>query len=125
ESKAARPNPLNKSPLRNKVDGHLPVEHLALRLRIESDVTGDGPADKALVDQFSNAATWNRGVIRNDREIPFSLPYQFIDDTLGGPDTHEAANHKACSIRNHGDGIFDRNRFHGRNNRVCVHILKE
>src|SRR5262249_49781501 len=69
-------------------------------------------AHEAGVDQLAYAAAWDRRIIGDDREISFSLPHELIDDALGRADAHKSANHEAGSLRDHGDGIFDRKRFH-------------
>src|SRR5262245_28486898 len=113
ESKTPGTNALDERALRDEVDGHLSVEHLPLCLRVKSDVTRDRPAYQTFVNELSNAAAWKCRIVGNNREVFLSLPYQLVDHALRCTDSHEAANHQRCTVRDQGDGILDRNRFHG------------
>src|SRR5262249_37841082 len=67
KAKTAGTNAFDESALRDEVDGHLSSDHLLLRLGIESDVTCDGPADQAFIDELSYTTARNRRIICNHR----------------------------------------------------------
>src|SRR5262245_18154890 len=113
ESKSAGTNALDERAQWHEVDGRLPVEHLPLSLRVKSDVARDRPAYQTFVNELSNAAAGKCRIVSNNSEVFLSLPHQLVDHALRGPDSHEAANHQRCTVRDQGDGILDRNRFHG------------
>ena len=109
---ATSPDALDEGALRNKVHLHLFFNHLPLRLGIETDVARNGLADQTRVDKLADAAPGNRRIVRDDGEVAFSLPHEFIDDALRRPNTHEAADHEGRPLGDHGDRFLNGNSFH-------------
>ena len=64
------------------------------------------------------------GVIGDDREVALALPHDLIDHTLGRTDTHKAADHQACAVRNHLDGAIEQNRLHVLSTAVAVSVCR-
>src|SRR5262245_16397149 len=79
ESKSAGTNALDERALWHEVDGHLPVEHLPLSLRVKSDVARDRPAYQTFVNELSNAAGRRCRMVGNNSEGCRCLPTTFVD----------------------------------------------
>ena len=54
-----------------------------------------------------------RSIVGDHGEIAFVLPHDLIDDALGRADGHETADHQARAVRDHRDGLFERDGSHG------------
>src|SRR5262249_54505949 len=85
---------------------------LALGFRVEADVADDRLAQQLGSDELADSLPRCRSVIGDHREIAFVLPHDLVDDPLGRADGHEAADHQARAIGNHGDRLLKRDRLH-------------
>ena len=68
-------------------------------------------ADKSGADQLADAPAGHRSVVGDHGEIALSLAHELIDHALGRAHRHEAADHQARAVGNHGDRIFKRRSF--------------
>src|SRR5262245_10980973 len=114
EAEAAGADAFDQRTLRHELDLHRLGDHLPLRLGIEADVAGNGPAHEAGVDQLADAPPRHGVIVRDHREIALALTHELVDHALGRSDAHEAADHQGRAVRDQGDGVFHRNCFHGR-----------
>src|SRR6185436_18079715 len=95
--------------LGDELNIELACRHLALRFRIEADMTDNQSAYQFRAHKLADTPPWSGGVVGNYREIALILPHDLIDDPVRAPNRHKAANHNACTIGYHGDGLFESN----------------
>ena len=94
--------------LRHQLDLQLAGQHLPLRFGIEANVAHDRLAHQLGRDQLADARGRHRGIVGDHRQIALVLPHDFVDDALGRADGHEAADHQACAIGDHGNRLIER-----------------
>jgi hypothetical protein len=103
ETMAAGANPLDQRALWNEFHFKLPSQHLPLRFGIEADVADNGLAHQLGVDQLANSLSRNGRIIRDHGQVALFLAYDLIDEAFGRAHGHEAADHQACAIGDHGN----------------------
>ena len=112
QSITASADALDQRALRDEVDRHLAGDHLLLGFGIKPDVTGNGPANQSGVNELTDAASRKRRIVGYNGQIAFTLAHEFVDDTLGSADAHEATDHERRTVRNERNGFGNGNRFH-------------
>ena len=70
-------------------------------------------ADQTRTDELADTPPRHCRVVGDHDQIALALAHELVDQAFGSSDAHEAADHEACAIRNHGGGIFNRDGFHG------------
>jgi hypothetical protein len=63
----------------------------------------DRLAQQLRVDQLADPPARRRRVIGNHGKVMLFLPHDLVDDALGRTHGHEAADHQACPIGDHGN----------------------
>ena len=112
ETKASRPDPLDERALRHELHRHFSGDHLLLGLRVETDVAHDRLADELRADELADARAWLGGIVGDHREIALPLPDDLVDHAFRRADAHEAPDHQARTVRDHGNGFGEGYRFH-------------
>ena len=105
---AAGADALDQRALRNELDIQLAGQHLLLGFGVEADMADDGLAHQLGADQLADAASGHRGIVGDDRKVAFVLPYDLVDHALGRADRHEATDHQACAVGDHGNRLVAR-----------------
>ena len=86
--------------------------HLPLGLGVEPDVAHDRLAHQLGFDQLADSSARHRGVVGDHCEVAFVLAHDLVNDALGRTDGHEAADHQACAVGDHGDRLIEREGSH-------------
>ena len=88
-------------------------DHLRLRFGVETNMARYSSSDEPSTDEFPDTLSWHCRIVRNHNQIALTLAHELFDDAFSSSNSHEAADHKACAVRYHGDRIFNRDGFHG------------
>ena len=112
EAVAAGADLLDQRALRHEIDLQVASHHLLLRLGIQADVAGDHLAHQSGADQLADADTRAGGVIGDDGEVALALPHDLVDQPLGVPTRHEAADQQARPVGDLRNRCFERDRLH-------------
>ena len=72
-------------------------------------------------NEFAYPFARDRRVIGDNRKAGFALAHEFVEQPFRRSDTHEAADHHARTLGDHGDRLFDRDGFHATSSPTCPH----
>ena len=112
EAESAGADALDQGALRHELHLQFAGHHLPLGFWIETDMADDGLAQQLGRDELADPPAGRCRVIGDDGEVALVLTHDLVDDPLGRADSHEAADHQACAIRDHGNGLFERDSLH-------------
>src|SRR3954470_12803925 len=104
---AAGANALDQRALGHKLHDQVAAQHLLLGFRIKPDMAGDDPVHEPGADQLPDAFARHCRVVRDHRQMALLLADELIDQTLGGTDSHEATDGKACAVGNFGNSVLE------------------